>query len=121
MEQNLAERLSILKASGQISEQAAASVRYFVGLLEEKYSVALTEEKGAMLVTHLALALTRIEKGEDIQELAPDLLAEVKESSYYAELEPLLTALEQQSKLKITPAEQGYLALHLATALTEDG
>ncbi|MTI94753.1 MAG: PRD domain-containing protein [Firmicutes bacterium] len=117
MDSNLAKRLEILKHAGEIDVKIHDSVQYFLGILEQKYDIQLTAHNGAALVTHLAMALARIDKGKDVQGMSSQLMSEVEKSKYYNDLTPLIVELERHSGLVIPDSEQGYLALHLASLL----
>lgn len=110
-------RLQILEDSGEITGQTAESVRDFIGILESRYSIIVTEENGAMLVTHLAVALNRIGQGETIQGIEPALLEEAGKTRFWDELPELLGHLEKRAGVLIPEEERGYLALHLAVML----
>ena len=110
-------RLQILEDSGEISFSVAQSVRAFIRQLESRYAFEVSEENGAMFVTHLAVALNRIQKGETIEEIDPILLTEAEGTRYWSALPGLLAELEAGAKVKIPQQERGYLALHLAVML----
>jgi hypothetical protein len=59
------DRLDLLEESGQVSPAARTAALGFVEEAERAFAVALDEANGAMLVTHLAMALTRAERGEE--------------------------------------------------------
>lgn len=110
-------RIQILEDSEEISAKVAEGVRKFIALLETEYSFTVTEANGAMFVTHLAVALSRIEKGETIEGIDPALLAEAAATPYWQTLPGLLADLEQLVQQKIPEQERGYLALHMAVML----
>ena len=55
-------RLDLLEDSGQVSAAARQQTLDFIDAVEAAFAVGLDEENGAMLVTHLAMALTRTER-----------------------------------------------------------
>jgi transcriptional regulatory protein LevR len=117
MDELIRMRLEILRDAGEISGSVQAAVEGLLIKLEDKYSFAVTEDNGAMFVTHLAAPLNRIEKGETIEAIETSLLEEARETPYWRELPQLLEWLEQETGLKIPEQERGYLALHLAVML----
>jgi hypothetical protein len=69
-------RLDLLEDSGQISPVARQQTLDFVDAVESSFSVTLDEENGAMLVTHLAMALTRSERRAPLLEEPPAVIVE---------------------------------------------
>lgn len=116
MDQLLLQRLDILKEAGEIDSDIKDAVVDFATGFEKKYEVALTEENASMLITHLAMALSRIRKGDSVDEMDELALNEVKQYDVYQELDVFYKVLEDKLKVAIPESEQGFIALH-ATAL----
>jgi transcriptional antiterminator len=115
-------RLQLLLDSGQIDGATHAATRAVVALIEERYRTHVTEDNGAQLVTHLAIALTLLRRGEGLHELPEAALSEARE--YPGDWEFVATAVgEQARRLEITlpTAEIAYLTLHLAVLLAGGG
>ena len=117
MDDTVKMRLNILRDSGEISNRIADALTAFIKKLEGKYYFVLTEDNGAMFVTHLAAALGRIERGDTIEAIEPTLLAEARQTPHWGELPGLMARLEQEAGLSIPEQERGYLALHMAVML----
>ncbi|MCG8641715.1 MAG: PRD domain-containing protein, partial [Desulfobacterales bacterium] len=66
MDQLLNQRLDILHNAGEISAEIKMVVMNFVHAFEEKYNLTMTEENASMFITHLAMALARIKRGEEV-------------------------------------------------------
>lgn len=109
-------RLRILRDAGQIGDQTLKRVKEAVGWLAERQLV-LDEENGAMFVTHLAIALERLQKGEAVEGLAPALLTEVKGSKHCAAGEQIAKELEELWGIVLPESEKGYVMLHLCMLL----
>jgi transcriptional regulatory protein LevR len=71
-----ARRLTLLEESGQIGAPVRRLTEEIVADVERAFSVALDEEEDAFFVTHLALALARMERGEAEQEAPAVMEAE---------------------------------------------
>jgi hypothetical protein len=69
-------RLDLLEDSGQVSQVARQQTLDFVDAVEFAFDVDVNEENGAMLVTHLAMALTRTERREPLPEEPPAVIVE---------------------------------------------
>ena len=67
-------RLDLLEDSGQVSPVARQQTLDFVDAIEATFAVPLDEENGAMLVTHLAMALTRSERRAPLDEEPPAVI-----------------------------------------------
>ena len=67
-------RLDLLEGSGQVSAVARQQTLDFVDAVEATFDVPLDEANGAMLVTHLAMALTRSERHEPLSEEPPAVI-----------------------------------------------
>lgn len=114
MDIKLRERLDILEGAGQIDKNTVGAIDDFVKILEDRFAIEITDENGSMLVTHLAMALSRIQAGEEITPLDDFLLDELRASPAYKEIPSLIEELEKQVDLEIPKAEYGYIGLHLA-------
>ncbi len=117
MDDMLMLRLNLLVDAGEIDDTIRCSVVEFVKSIEDKYSLKITEENGSMLVSHLAMALGRIKRGEEIQTMDEELFAEVKETKTYKELDMFYDTLEENLNIKIPQAEKDFIALHLCTLI----
>ncbi|AOT70363.1 PRD domain-containing protein [Geosporobacter ferrireducens] len=119
MDDLLKQRLDILEESDQISPEIKIAVIDFAQEFEKKYALILTEENGSMLITHLAIALTRIKNGEEINAIDELVLDEVKQSKLYDELPKFYKRLEEQLSIKIPDSEKGFIAAHACTILSK--
>ena len=64
--ENLAFRLGILKEAGVINERIYDKLTLLIKYLYEKWKISLTESNGGMFITHLSMALKRIEEIKEI-------------------------------------------------------
>ena len=117
MDDMLMVRLNLLVDSGEITETIRYSVVDFVNGIEDKYSLKITEENGSMRVSHLAMALGRIERREEIQTMDEELFTEVKETQTYKELDMFYDILEENLGSEIPESEKDFIALHLCTLI----
>ncbi len=67
-------RLDVLEDSGQVSAVARQQTLDFVDAVEAAFAIEVDEENAAMLVTHLAMALTRTERRAPLLEEPPDVI-----------------------------------------------
>ena len=112
MDVMLQQRLAILLAAGEIDEPIREAVVAFGAAREGKFGLELGEENAAMFVTHLAMALARIRRGEEVEGLDEAALAELAEMPAYRELPALYQGLERRLRIVIPETEQNYITLH---------
>lgn len=119
MDELLMQRLNILKDAGEISEDIRTSIIDFADNLEREYCLELNEDNAAMLITHLAMALARIKKGEKINEIDELSLTEIKQTPVYNDLPKFFKKIEEKLQLKIPDSEKGFIALHVCTLVSK--
>lgn len=73
-----------------------------------------------MLFTHLPMALTRIENGEEVDAPAPEIMREIEESSYYELAKEHVAFIEDLWKKPLPKGEQEYLYMHYTTVLNSN-
>ena len=78
--ENLAFRLGILKEAGVINEGIYDKLTLLIKYLYEKWKISLTESNGGMLITHLSMALKRIEENEKVSNIDEGVFQEVLKS-----------------------------------------
>ncbi|MDB4896357.1 MAG: putative transcriptional antiterminator [Firmicutes bacterium] len=113
---SLEPRLQLLAESGQISPLVAELTREVMRKVEAAYHIELTEENGAMFVTHLAVALERLRTGQAISEMPEAALAEVK--AYTREWQFMSEVARETAErlhVQVPEGEVGFLTAHLAT------
>ncbi|TCL76506.1 PRD domain-containing protein [Hydrogenispora ethanolica] len=108
----LQQRLAILLAAGEIDEPIQGAVVAFAKALEERFGLELAEDNAAMFITHLAMALARICRGEAVAGLDEAALEELAGIPAYHELPELYRGLERRLGIAIPEAEQNYITLH---------
>ena len=113
MDNTLKQRLVILEQAGQIDDKIIKIITELITIVEKELDVRLTEDNGSMFVTHMAVALSRIQKGEEVVPLDDSLLEEVKSSEIYKIVQSLIEKIEDELQIRIPQSEFGYIALHL--------
>ncbi len=117
MDEMLLFRLNLLVGAKEIDASIREALIAFVKTIEARYSLQITEDNGAMLVTHLAMALGRICRDEQLEPVDDDIFAEVREMPIYKELPALYQPLEKELQITLPQVERDYLALHLGALL----
>jgi transcriptional regulatory protein LevR len=110
-----AERLDLLQESGQITQLARRLTEFMVAELATEFALALDDESGAPMVTHIAMALTRLNRGEEPPALSKALERElegkvVERTAITRLMEDAAHALGRE----VPETEISYMTLHLA-------
>lgn len=121
MDNTIRQRLDILKQAGQINEKMETAILAFVEKIEKTYQVEVTEENGAMLVMHLAIALARIDRGESVNRMDEMLVDQIRGAKGFDDLPQFLGDLEVEMGWKIPVEEFEYIALHFCTMIEKGG
>lgn len=119
MDSQLKERISILEMAGETTNEISQTVIMFSERFESKFDIELTEENSSMLITHLAMALARIKKGEAINEIDEMVSNEVRSNEYFSKLGEFFELLEDKLEITVPESEKDYIALHACTIITK--
>jgi transcriptional regulatory protein LevR len=114
---DLSIRLNILKDSGQITENTYNAINEVILLLKEKRGIILTEENGAMFITHLSSALTRIEKSDLVGKIEDSILEEIKKDTNYEKTLEIVKEVEGVTG-KFPTEERDFIEMHICTLLS---
>lgn len=120
MDWQLKERLKILYEGDQIDRKIKDAVERAIKTIEKKYRIEVNETNGTMLVTHLAMALMRIKKGEKVEGLSPIALEELKKEKEYENCMYFCTKLEEELGFLIPIGEKGYISLYLCNLINQE-
>jgi transcriptional regulatory protein LevR len=108
------DRLDLLEASQQVSASARAETAAFIADCEREFDVVLGEDNGSLLVTHLAMGLTRLQRGEPVTEVPDALAAEVGTRGRDLDwVRDRLHAIGDRLSVAIPTAEVVYMAAHV--------
>ncbi|MDQ6796238.1 MAG: PRD domain-containing protein [Chloroflexota bacterium] len=112
---SLAGRLDLLEDSGVITPGARRVTSAAIGRIEDLLLVTLDDESGGPLVTHIAVALSRIERNEPPPELPEIVALEIADRPEELRMAEGL-AQEWQATIgaPIPAQEVTYVAAHLA-------
>lgn len=108
----LYERMEILEKSGLISRQVTFQMEKIMELLEE-LDKELEPEKVVMFMTHMAMALQRIENEQCQESLDQTALEEMKREKAYPEAKIFTEKLKKISAMEIPEAEEEFILVHL--------
>ena len=117
---DLSVRLQILQDAGQLSEANHRAIAGIIAMLADDWNIELTEENGAMFVTHLAIALERIAKGEPVKPVEEYVLAELKSQDCFGSCRRALAGIAAIVGREFPEEEEGYVLIHLCTLFAKE-
>lgn len=106
-------RLQILRDAGQISQENYNAMLKIIDMFDGKWGIKLTEENGAMFITHFTVAYERIVRSEKLDAMNEDTLKEIRENKNYSKAKEMLKEMENELHLKIPENEENFLMIYL--------
>jgi PRD domain len=106
------ERLDLLQASGQVTQVVREVTEALLGEVNRCFG-PLDDDSAGMLVSHLALSLERLKRGERLE---PDPLVQSEATQYpdeLAEAAELARLAERLGAGPLPAGEVSFLAIHL--------
>lgn len=113
---SLEARLTLLREGGLLNGENEALVRRVPAYFQEQHGIALDEENGAPLITHLCAALQRISNGEAINEMDPEIFDDVKLDPHFDRAWAISRDIQRICPI-LPEAELKYIALHACVIL----
>lgn len=110
-------RLQIMKDAALISEETFEALKRIIEMFNNKWNIELTEENGAMLITHISVALERINKGEIIEGIDSEIYVQVKDHEEFDKCKQMLNDIMEVSNTDIPYNEETFIIMHLCTLL----
>lgn len=110
-------RLELLCNSGQISEKTKETIINIIRLFDTKLDIKLTEEYGAVFITHLAVAIERMKKNRKINPMDDSLFYEVRENPNYYRSVEILNDIEKETGIEFFENEKAFIILHICSIL----
>ena len=111
------ERLRILRSGEVISAGVEALVHRVISRFYDRWNIRLTEESGGRMVTHLAMALMRIERQEEIASPETDLLEEFRSLDVFPRSMEIVDDLIAWTPMELPEAEKDYMIVNICLIL----
>ncbi|RAK12478.1 PRD domain-containing protein [Halanaerobium saccharolyticum] len=121
MDPKLKQRLEILVEGDQLETELKKKIESLLKKFESDFNLELKNENAAMLVTHLPMALMRIKKGEEVEDLNEMVLAELKKEKFYSDCMDFIEQIEAETEIEIPAGEKNYLVLHFGNLIKKEG
>lgn len=106
-------RLIMLRDTGQIDESIYKDILNIISMFKKKWNIKLTEENGAMLITHISIAFQRIKDGKKIGNIDENIIAELKNNKYFIKASECIKDMENLININIPENEKKFIAMHL--------
>jgi len=113
-------RLGILKDAGQIDEEVYRNVLKVISVFHDRWSIELKEENGAMLITHLCIALQRVKNNCPVEKIDEELYEEVKQNQYFEISQKALSNIKSEMNMDIPEGEESFLLMHLCVLFEKE-
>lgn len=108
-------KLAILAQAGVIDNDIYQSTLRVISRLEKHWGLPVRNEQGELAMIHLANAMMRVRRGEEIQGIDASLLAELVEMQNYQQVEQIHNDIMVHFPLPVPEQEAGYLLMNLAS------
>ncbi|WP_159462093.1 PRD domain-containing protein [Salirhabdus sp. Marseille-P4669] len=109
-------RLGILLEQQVISNEAHdVALQAFQQLTEIVKKTDI--EQAEMLFTHLPMALSRIDSGEEVEQPAAEIMREIEESSHFTKVKEQVQLIEEKWSSPLPQGEKEYLYMHYTNVL----
>lgn len=114
---DLKQRLEILRDSETIDRKTYDTMVEVIKMFKKEYGITLTEENGAMLITHLSMAIMRIKKGAPVDKMNLDVYNEIMESEYFEKSKKMYESLEKVLEMEMPEDEKKYMIVNMCLLL----
>ncbi|MFU0789292.1 MAG: PRD domain-containing protein [Virgibacillus proomii] len=106
------EKLNILLTNQVIIQNASDITLSTYDFLTKKFNVKIIQDS-EMFWTHLCMALTRMERGEQIEGPPAAILKEIDTMPHKEAIDEIITYVNSQINKKLPNEERNYFYLHL--------
>lgn len=106
-------RLNLLCQGNVIDQDIHNGMLQVVAQLENDWKIPVRNALGEIVITHMANALMRSRRGEQISSMDIELLMEVRQSSVFSHLQEINASLLAHFDVQLHPCEEGYLLVNL--------
>jgi transcriptional regulatory protein LevR len=115
------DRLDMLEESGQVTALARWMTESSLARITQEFGLRLTEENASQFATHVAMALSRLQRGEDEAPLSEALADEVRGHARERELvRRIMSECEPLLERSVPEVEIDYATVHLCALLEGD-
>lgn len=117
MNLELVTRLNVLYQGNVISQDVLDTMSNVIERMEERWNIVLTEENGARFVTHLAMALMRVARGESVPSMDAASYAEFQACESFTAAREIMDDVIEFAELAFPLSEREYLDMNICLIL----
>ena len=114
---DLQTRLEILNSSKAITDCTKDVMLNVIQMFSKKYEIELTEENGAMMVTHLSMAIMRVKNNEPVKAIDEDVFKETLESEHIEKAHFIYEDLSKVLDVALPENEKKYMLVNICVIL----
>lgn len=114
---DLQTRLEILNISKAISNCTKDVMLKVIEMFNEKHNIELTEENGAMMVTHLSMAIMRVKNNEPVKTIDEEVFRETLESEHIERANRIYDDLSDVLDITLPEDEKKYMLVNICVIL----
>lgn len=114
---DLQTRLEILNVSGAITDCTKDVMLNVINMFNEKHNIELTEENGAMMVTHLSMAIMRVKNNEPVKTIDEEVFRETLESEHIERANLIYDDLSEVLDITLPEDEKKYMLVNICVIL----
>jgi transcriptional regulatory protein LevR len=108
-------RLKLFLDNDQICNENFEAMKRVISMLGIKWNIKLTEENGAMFITHLTMAYERIKQGNAIQTIEPIAYNEILQNRNIDKSKRALEDIMKEINTEMPDSEIQFILLYLCT------
>lgn len=113
VDEMLGQRLELLERSGQITASARWLTEQIISRVEEEFGVTVDETNAAQFVTHLAMAIARVERGDDEMPIPAGVEEEIRPFQRERDFMKRVVENSMEVAIVLPDAEVSYMTAHL--------
>ena len=110
-------RLEILNSSKAITDCTKDVMLNVIQMFSKKYGIELTEENGAMMITHLSMAIMRVKNNEPVRAIDEDVFKETLESEHIGKAHLIYEDLSKVLDVTLPENEKKYMLVNICVIL----
>lgn len=114
---DLETRLEILNVSGAITDATKDVMLNVIDMFNKKHNIELTEDNGAMMVTHLSMAITRVKNNEPVKMIDEEVFKETLESEHIEKANLIYNDLSKVLDVTLPEDEKKYMLVNICVIL----
>ncbi|MGL5099684.1 MAG: PRD domain-containing protein [Fusobacteriaceae bacterium] len=110
-------RLDILNGAGAICDKTKEVMCGVINMFQEKHNIVLTEDNGAMMVTHLSMAIMRVKNDNPVKAIDEEVFVETRESEHFEKAHTIYGDLSEVLDIQLPEDEKKYMLVNICVIL----